>query len=116
MAEISPRQVVAFVRSVAVLGLPADAQVAWLQQLFTDTARSVDELALEFDDGFQLAPAFIELGWLNAAALPALEQLDARLDAMSSDHNAELWQLDGLAREDWDRVRGLARRALSQMG
>ncbi|MFI7598879.1 hypothetical protein [Actinoplanes sp. NPDC049681] len=116
MAEMSPAQVVAFVRSVAVLALPPDAQVAWLHELFTGTGRPVDELALEFDDGFQLAPAFIELGWLNAAALPALEQLGVRLEAMSGEHNAELWHVDGLAHEDWDRVRGLARRALSLLG
>lgn len=113
---MSPGLVVAFVRSVAVLALPPDAQVAWLHELFTDTSPSVDELALGFDDGFQLAPAFIELGWLNAAALPALEQLDAQLEAISGEHNAELWQGDGLVREDWDRVRGLARRALSLLG
>lgn len=113
MTGISPRLLVGFVRSVAVLGLPADAQVSWLQRLFADATPVVDELALEFDDGFRLVSTFIELGWLDAAALPALEQLDARLDAMSGERNAGLWQVDALAREEWDRVRRLAREALS---
>jgi hypothetical protein len=58
-------------------------------------------------------PTFIELGWLDAAALPALEQLDAQLAAMSGERNAEMWCVDALVREDWDRVRSLATEALS---
>ncbi|MBM2614391.1 hypothetical protein JIG36_02315 [Actinoplanes sp. LDG1-06] len=115
MAEMSPRQLVSFVRSLAALGLPADAQAAWISRLSTETAQLLDELALDFDDGFQLVPAFVELGWLNAAALAALRRLDAQLDAMSGDHNAELWSVDALAREEWDRVRSLARAALSEL-
>jgi hypothetical protein len=113
MAELSPRLLVAFVRSVAVLGLPADAQVSWLQRLFADATPVVDELALEFDYGFQLVPSFLEQGWLEAAALPALKRLSSQLDAMSGEQNAELWTVEALAREHWDRVRGLAREALS---
>jgi hypothetical protein len=113
VAELSPRLLVAFVRSVAVLGLPADAQVSWLHRLFADATPVVDELALEYDDGFRLVPTFIELGWLDAAALPALEQLDAQLDAMSGERNAELWHVDALVREEWDRIRSLATEALS---
>ena len=110
---MSPRLLVAFVRSVAVLGLPVDVQVSWLHRRFADATPVVDELALEFDDGFRLVPTFVELGWLDAAALPALEQLDAELDAMSGERNAELWHVDALTREEWDRVRSLAREALS---
>ena len=113
MAELSPRLLVAFVRSVAVLGLPADAQVSWLQRIFVDATPVVDELALEFHDGLQLVPSFLEQGWLEAAALPALRRLSSELEAMSGGHNGELWSVEALAREDWDRVRGSAREALS---
>ena len=88
MDEPGPKFLVAFVRSVAVLALEADAQVVWLEE--KSVAPSADELALEFDDGFQLVPTFIERGWLNEMALPALAQLDEQLDAMSGEHYAGL--------------------------
>jgi hypothetical protein len=110
---MSPRLLVAFVRSVAVLALPAEAQASWLHRQFGDATPVVDELALEYDDGFRLVPTFIELGWLDAAALPALEQLDAQLEAMSGERKAELWEVDTLVRAEWDRVRSLASEALS---
>jgi hypothetical protein len=53
-------------------------------------------------------PTFVELGWLNAAAPPALEQLHAQLVAMSGERNAELWHVDALVHEEWDRIRSLA--------
>ena len=65
---MSPRLLVAFVRSVAVLGLPVDVQVSWLHRRFADATPVVDELALEFDDGFRLVPTFVELGWLSGPA------------------------------------------------
>lgn len=85
-----------------------------LGDLVDDLAPLVDELALEFDDGFRLVPTFIERGWLDAAALPALAELDDRLGAMSGQHNAHLWDADALTtRAEWDRVRSLARAALA---
>ncbi|GGN65852.1 hypothetical protein GCM10010112_27660 [Actinoplanes lobatus] len=111
MDHPAPRFAVAFVRSVAVLALEADAQTAWLQRL--GTAPSADELACEFDDGFRLAPTFIERGWLSGTAIPALTQLDDQLSAMSGNPNADLWHIDALPhRAEWNRVRTLARAAL----
>jgi hypothetical protein len=115
--EPSPRSVVAFVRSVAVLALDADAQVAWASQLMKNHVPLIDELAMEFDDGFRLVPSFIERGWLNEAALPVLTQLDERLEVMSGQHNADLWHAEALSsRAEWERVRGLARAALTLLG
>jgi hypothetical protein len=115
--EPSPRFVVAFVRSVAVLALDAGAQVAWAGQLVEDRVPLVDELALEFDDGFRLVPTFIERGWINAAAMPALTELDEWLAAMSGQRNAHLWNADAVTtRAEWDRVRTLARAALAALG
>jgi hypothetical protein len=59
----------------------ADVQVAWLRK--RGAFPSADELALEFDEGFRLVPAFVARGWLNDGALPGLVQLDEQLDAMS---------------------------------
>lgn len=65
-----------FVRAVAVLALPAAAQRAWLDTLPPFTAGNVDELAMEFDDGFQLAPQWVAAGWLAAETLEAATLLD----------------------------------------
>jgi hypothetical protein len=109
--QLAPKFVAAFVRSVAVLALEADAQSIWLGQKGLPL---VDELALEFDDGFRLVPGFIGLGWLNATALPVLAEIDQRLSSMSGEHNAGLWQVEALAeRTEWDQVRALARTALT---
>lgn len=114
MENLHPRFVAAFVRSVAVLALDASAEVAYLGDVVNDPVSLVDELALEFDDGFRLVPTFIDRGWLKAAALPALAELDEQLGAMSGQHNAHLWEADALtARAEWDRVRALARAALA---
>jgi hypothetical protein len=107
----SPKFVAAFVRSVAVLALEAGAQVTWLNERGLPL---VDELALEFDDGFRLVPTFIERGWLNDAALPALIEIDEQLSSMSGERNADLWHVEALAsRTEWDRVRASARTALA---
>ncbi|MBW6435351.1 hypothetical protein KZ829_16560 [Actinoplanes hulinensis] len=114
MDEPGPRFAVSFARSVAVLALEADAQVAWLEKL--GAAPSADELALEFDDGLRLAPIFVQRGWLNDTVMPALTRLDDQLGAMSGEPNADLWHVDALAdRAEWDRVRTLARAALIRL-
>ncbi|ROP27703.1 hypothetical protein EDD30_0394 [Couchioplanes caeruleus] len=111
MEQPGPRFVAAFVRCVAVLALEGDAQIAWLGEKGLPL---VDELALEFDDGFRLVPTFIERGWLNATALPVLAEIDQHLSFMSGEHNAGLWQVEALARRtEWNQVRMLARTALT---
>lgn len=111
MEPPGPDFVAAFVRSVAVLALDADAQIAWLGgKRFS----LVDELALDFDDGFRLVPTFIERGWLNTTALPVPAEIDQHLDSMSGEHNAVLWQHEALARRtEWVQVRALPRTALA---
>lgn len=90
--------------------------MAWASQLLDRHVSLIDELALEFDDGFRLAPIFMERGWLNEASLPVLTQIDEQLDAMSGQHNAHLWDAEALiSRTEWDRVRTLARSALTLM-
>jgi hypothetical protein len=99
------------------LALDADAQAAWASQLAEDRIPLIDEIALEFDDGFRLLSTFVERGWLDDAALPILTQLDEQLVAMSGDHNADLWRTEALtSRAEWARVRVLARAALTLLG
>ncbi|WP_212818661.1 hypothetical protein [Polymorphospora rubra] len=112
MESPSPRHLTAFVRSIAILALQAETQLAWLSR-FDGRSPTVDELALEFDDGFGLVPTFIERGWLSNAAVSVLTQLSSQLDSMSGDHNAHLWCADALSgRLEWDRIRASARAAL----
>jgi hypothetical protein len=110
---MSPRLLVAFVRSVAVLALPADAQVSWLHWLFADATPVCRRIGSRVR---RRIPACAdvhraELARCRRAAGP--EQLDAQLEAMSSERNAELWHVDALVREEWDRIRTLAMEALS---
>ncbi len=117
MEAPTPRSLVAFVRSIAVLALPAEAQLAWAGQLLDQEVPLVDELALEFDDGLRLVPTFIERDWISASALPGLTELDNQLNAMSGEQNASLWEPDAVTSSpDWHRVRALARAALTQVG
>jgi hypothetical protein len=110
--EPGPGLAVAFVRSVAVLALPAEAQTEWLRG--NGVYPSTDELALTFDDGFRLTPIFLDRGWLNARALPVLVELNEHLDAMSAGTNADLWHADSLpGGTEWNRVREWARTALT---
>jgi hypothetical protein len=102
----SPRLLANFVRSLGVLALPAADQVAWLGSLgVLDDPPSTDELALELDDGFRLAPQFVAAGWLPPSVLDPLRQLDDVLAAMSGQDNAELWVGTGCARPRSQMVR-----------
>jgi hypothetical protein len=111
--EPGARAALGFVRAVAVLASDAEVQVAWLSRAFAESQAVVDELALEFDNGFRLLPGFVDRGWIDPVAMPALAELDEQLDVMSGDHNRTLWNAEALAtRPEWDRVRILARAAL----
>jgi hypothetical protein len=113
----TPRSLVAFVRSVAVLALPAEAQLVWAGQLLDQDVPLIDELALEFDYGLGLVPTFVEREWISASALPLLTELDHQLNDMSGEQNARLWEPDAVtSRPEWHRVRALARAALTQLG
>jgi hypothetical protein len=113
VGEPGARVALGFVRAVAVLASDAEVQVAWLSRAFAEGGAVVDELALEFDQGFRLLPTFVERDWIDAAAVGALTELDQQLDEMSGDHNRTLWTAEALAtRPEWDRVRFLARAAL----
>ncbi|MCO8271090.1 hypothetical protein M1L60_10845 [Actinoplanes sp. TRM 88003] len=111
MDEPSPTLLVALMRSIAILAMEAEEQTAYVRNLGTHP--SLDELALEFDDGFPLAPTFVEHGWLNHFAVLALQELNHQLATMSEERKAGLWHADALTTaSEWARVRALARAAI----
>ncbi|GAB3952508.1 hypothetical protein GCM10027614_56280 [Micromonospora vulcania] len=106
-----PKQLAAFVRATAVLALSPPQQVAWLESL--EIQVSVDELALEFEDGHLLLPQWVEAGWLPPDAGSAFSAVDEALTGMSGADHAELWTVAALHEAPaWARVRELAARVL----
>jgi hypothetical protein len=91
------------------LAAPPEEQLAHARTL--PSWPLLDEMALELDD---------ELGrvrnrdfdGLAALYVEALLALDAKLDAISGEANAALWQPDALTGPEWGEVRELAQRAL----
>src|SRR5207244_10662977 len=95
--------------AVANLAADPDAQAAYLRGL--GTWPSLDELALELDDVAEAA--------VVGAPTPLRESVDRlsrRLDEMSGEANAHLWQPSALYAPEWADVRSLAQRALAVMG
>ncbi|WP_189213742.1 hypothetical protein [Actinokineospora fastidiosa] len=114
MTEPHVRTLVAFLRAVAILALDAPHQRAWLASLGLPGELAVaDELALEFDDGYLLLPAFISNGWLPANAREQFGPIDAALAAMSGNDHQDVWAVEALSTDQrWEEVRALARNAL----
>jgi hypothetical protein len=101
---------VRFIRSVAVLALPAEGQERWLNSFgLPGEAAIADELAQEFDDRFLLLPQFVELGWIPENVAEQLRELNSLLAAMSGPENAHIWEISALGTNDvWDKVRNHA--------
>src|SRR5512139_1937174 len=111
MTEIHPSSLGRFVRAVAVLTLPAEQQVAYLVSI--GVPESVDELALEFEDGRLLAAQFEALGWIRHECIRKIVDLDDLLKRMSGEANAELWTVQALMHSpQWVEVRLLAQELL----
>lgn len=105
---------VQFIRSIAVLALPAEDQVQWLNSLgLPGKAAIVDEMAQEFGNGFLLLPQFVEQGWIPNATVKMLNELDSLLADMSGPEHENLWDISALEHaEEWAKVRRQATRIL----
>ena len=55
--------------AVAILASPLEAQLVWLERI--GTLPLIDELALEFDDGFVLMDQLVSDGFITAASAAA---------------------------------------------
>lgn len=101
------------VRSVALLALPYDSQLAWLASLGLGDPEFVDELALELEDGVRLLQQFEDAGWLSREVRNVISELDAVLAERSGPNHENFWRLESLRDSpDWVHVRNLALRAL----
>lgn len=106
----SPAHLARFIRAVAVLALPAADQGIWLGSSDLDKSL-VDEIALEFDDGYRLVPQFIARAWLPETATEPLEKLDRLLVELSGPSGP--WRLEDLHGDRrWQQVRVAALQAL----
>lgn len=89
-------------------------QEAWLRSLGEVVAMNVDELALEFSDRSVLAAQWVEAGWLPATVTAPVSALDAALERISGEQNAELWTVQALHESsEWAAIRQLAEAVLA---
>ncbi|MER5650157.1 hypothetical protein [Streptosporangium sp. NPDC002524] len=95
-----------------------------LEQLSWDPARQLDyiraakvgadEIALQFDDAFQLVRGRVHDGSLNHEALQALLPVDAQLRSMTEE-GPDLWSNEALsADQKWQELRITAERAKAE--
>ncbi len=100
-----------FIWSLQALAAPAEIQL----QLFPDFDWKVDELAIEFDQWYQVMRRRSAL--FTAKARKLLEDLNRKLDEMSGPENSQFWLEDTLRSDaTWENIRDLARHALSAIG
>ncbi|MCX6405285.1 MAG: hypothetical protein NTV28_00035 [Propionibacteriales bacterium] len=116
MTDLHPRTLAMLVRSVALLAMPAGAQIAWLESLGLGAPLYADELSLELENGVLLLPQFERAGWVTAEARRAAEALDALLGERSGPVHEDFWHLDSVRDSpEWARVRELALQALIKL-
>lgn len=103
---------VALLKTVARLALPADAQIRQLDK--RGLLSSIDELALELHDGVPLLPQFVANGWITSEDAAAISALDETLGRMSGPDKQSLWTAGALREaKEWEEVRRQARDALA---
>jgi hypothetical protein len=108
-----PALLAKLVRSVAILALPYEDQVAWLSSLGLGSPEFADELALELEEGAMLSGQFEQAGWLKQEGRQAISELDSLLAERSGPTHEDFWRLEALRDSpEWARIRGVAIRAL----
>lgn len=109
--DLSPAQLARFIRAVAVLALPADEQETWLRTL-DPVHPPIDEIALEFDDGYRLVPQFLDRGWLPSKSAVPMAELDALVSRLSGPTGP--WNLKALRENpQWQEVRDASLQVLA---
>jgi len=103
-----------FVRSVAVLALPPEAQIDWLRSFGLGEPGIVDELALEFDAGWSAIESFRTENWIPEPAMEPLRKIDALLKSMNGPSGP--WSVDELScAPEWQQIRALAIESLYRL-
>lgn len=72
-----------------------------------------DELALEFDDAYQVIKGYFGKKRFPIEAESLLKTIDSRLKSISGPDKAEFWTTSALRdRSEWESIRDLASRAV----
>ncbi|MFX1561688.1 MAG: hypothetical protein ACFFDP_00070 [Promethearchaeota archaeon] len=97
--------------SLQALASPADIQL----ELFPDIDLKVDEMAIEFEQWYELIKR--RRYFLTPKQAVLLEDLNKRLDEISGPENLHYW-LEETLRTDaiWEQIRDLAKQALLALG
>lgn len=100
-----------FRRSLQALAAPADIQL----QLIPDYLWGVDELAIEFDQWYQVIKRRRTM--FSKRQRSILEDLNKKLDEISGPENLRYWMEDTVRNDiAWEDIRLLAKNALDAMG
>jgi len=100
-----------FRRSLQALAAPADIQL----QLLPDYLWGVDEIAIEFDQWYQVIKRRRTI--FSKKQRSILEDLNKKLDEISGPENLRYWMEDTVRNDIvWEDIRLLAKNALDAMG
>lgn len=97
-------------KALEILALPPDEQAAYL--LKGGYGDCADELALEFDDAYQIIKRYFGKQRLPTEAEHLLESIHSQLQSMSGPQNSRFWTTAALEKmPEWASIRALALRA-----
>jgi hypothetical protein len=97
--------------SLQALAAPAEVQL----QLFPDYIWKVDEIAIEFDQWYQVMKR--RRSFFSSKQKRLLENLNRKLDDISGPENLHFWLEDALRTDAvWEAIRSLARIVLAALG
>lgn len=109
-----PNIALMFVRSIAILALPPEAQIDWLRSFGLGEPGIVDELALEFDQGWAAIESLRAEGWIPGRAIEPLMKIDAVFNSINDPSGP--WSVDDLAAApEWRQIRTLATECLYKL-
>lgn len=96
--------------ALETLALPPNEQAAYL--LKGGYGDCTDELALEFDDAYQIIKGYFGKQRLPSEAENLLESIHSQLNSISGPQHSEFWTTVALKeRQEWASIRELALRA-----